>query len=165
MLPRAFGLTARLIQISLFVLFVSSCQEPFFLQTVVDGSLEGDEITAEEAFFDYYVMSPVLTSDPNIVGGEITGTFGLGKNGLSDGSFDIQWTVYTSKNNLNNPKQLLDNKGDKVQGVVPVADVPLEVGFAGIWPESGSLYVIVEINYSDYDASNNSNNSGPYTVQ
>ena len=158
MLPQAYGLPARIVQVFLLCLIVLSCQEPFFLETVVDGNLEGDEITAEEAFFDYYVMSPVVTSDPNIAGGEITGTFNLGKNGLSEGSFDIQWAVYTSKNNLNNPVLL-------TQGEALLTDVPATVSFSGNWPVSAAgYYVIVEINYSDYDTSNNKNNSGPYSV-
>lgn len=91
----------------------------------MDGNLQGDEITGEETFY-YYVMSSVVTSDPNPAGREITGKFKLGKNGLGEGFFDIQWAVYTAKNNLNNPVLL-------TQGETLLTDIPATVSFSGNW--------------------------------
>ncbi len=146
------------------VLILSACQEPFFLQEVVDGNLTGEPVAASEAFVDYVVSSPGLsTPEPYSAGGAASGSFTISNSGFTAGSLPVQWGVYASANNANwgtNDTELESGSQSALTGGSSVV-----VNFSGSWPSSGTFYLIVRISsLEDSNSANNQQESGPYTV-
>ncbi|WP_321990854.1 hypothetical protein [Marispirochaeta aestuarii] len=166
MWPQAFGLPARIVQVFLLFLIVLSCQEPFFLETVVDGNLEGDEIPAEEAFIDYAVSRPEPDdSGPYSVSTALSGTFDIVNTGVTNGVSSVQWGVYASKSNPvwgTNDYQVASASVAALDGGTGTT-----VNFSGTWPSvTGIYYLVVRISsIDDGNTDNNEESSGPYTVQ
>jgi hypothetical protein len=132
----------------------------------VDGSLEKDEITGEEAFVDYAVSAPE-PSDPGpySIDGTLNGTFDIVNTGITNGVSSVQWGVYASKSNP--VWGTNDYKVASASVAALAGGTGTSVNFSGTWPSaSGNYYLIVRISsIDDSNSNNNEESSGPYTVQ
>lgn len=156
---------ALMTQTVLLTLLSSSCQEPFFLETVVDGNLEGDKVIAEEAFINYAVSQPEPDdSGPYTVSTALSGTFDIVNTGVTNGVSSVQWGVFASKSNPvwgTNDYQVASASVAALDGGTGTT-----VNFSGTWPSiTGIYYLVVRISsIDDGITDNNEESSGPYTV-